>query len=265
MSPLIEDSEIVANTLRSELVPIQQMSGESLENSDKTSRSNEQAKQASLTSIPISNSIFPTRDDASDPDLIILLEAEGDPLLVKQENEQPDSLVPPAAEITFSPTTQNEIALEANQNILNDLNDPIGNHEANDDVGHSPNVDGQGRGSPIDDKLGSPIEDKLNENNGHNTPVGSNQEPNWGSLNDENRVGWGSSGPKDKVSGWGSPNDKIELAMRAQAALKLSLHYAFTNPQFNNLNSVVTFYWNYFSNSIIMNTIYLNRMRYSRV
>ena len=206
MSPLIEDSEIVANTLRSELVPIPQMSGESVENSDKTSRSNEQAKQASLTSIPISNSIFPTRDDASDPDLIILLEAEGDPLLVKQENEQPDSLVPPAAEITFSPTTQNEIALEANQNILNDLNDPIGNHEANDDVGHSPNVDGQGRGSPIDDKLGSPIEDKLNENNGHNTPVGSNQEPNWGSLNDENRVGWGSSGPKDKASGWGSPN-----------------------------------------------------------
>ena len=105
-----------------------QMSEESAENSERTvERSNEQAKQASLPSVPMSNSIFPIRDDASDPELIILLEAEGDPHLVKQEKVQPDSQIPPAADITISPTSQNEIALEANQNIRFDLNDPIGN------------------------------------------------------------------------------------------------------------------------------------------
>ena len=37
-----------------------------------------------------------------------------------------------------------------------------------------------------------------------NTPLSPNKETsNWGSPNDESRRGWGSSGPKDKICGWG--------------------------------------------------------------
>ena len=84
---LIENPETVENNLCSKLVENPQMAGEKscpkpVENSEKIPCSNEQAGETSLTSINISNSPFPTRDDPSDPDLIILLEAEGDPLLV---------------------------------------------------------------------------------------------------------------------------------------------------------------------------------------